>query len=92
MASGSRTRTAKTYLECPECKNIQTIHRKKGKMKEKHHTKHMWCPYCQEVTGHIEVKDEAFFPAWIQEWHEQWEERNQEQNQEYKQACDEKYK
>lgn len=72
MASGSRTRTAKTHLKCPECNYVQTIHRKKSRMKERHHVKHMWCAFYQEVTGHIEVRDEVFVPKWIREWQNQW--------------------
>lgn len=67
MASGSRTRTASTHLECPECNNVVTIHRKKSKMKSKNHTKHLWCFKCKKMTGHIEVKDEAFLPDWLKD-------------------------
>lgn len=65
MAAGSRTRTAETYLTCPECGNVTTIHRKRSRMREKNHIKHMWCFRCKEVTGHIEVKDDVFLPDWL---------------------------
>jgi ribosomal protein L33 len=67
MSSGSRTRTIKTQLQCPECQSVQTIHRKAGKTKEKFHIKHMYCPFCKEITGHIEVKDDIFLPEWLRE-------------------------
>ena len=68
LASGSRTRTAETHLQCPECDHVMTIRRKRSKMRGKNHIKHMWCPTCKEVTGHIEVKDDIFLPKWLREW------------------------
>lgn len=67
MASGSRTRTSITHLECPKCSNVVSLHRKKHKLKSKNHIKHMWCVFCKEITGHVEVKEEAFFPDWLRE-------------------------
>lgn len=67
MSSGGKVRTASTYLQCPECDTIQTIYRKRNRMKEKYHIKHLWCWKCKEVTGHIEVKEEAFYPDWLKE-------------------------
>lgn len=67
MASGAKTRTQQTHLECEICENIVPIHRKRGKMKERNHIKHMYCFRCKETTAHIEVKEAAFFPAWLKE-------------------------
>lgn len=67
MAAGSKTRIASTHLQCPECGNVQTIHRKRSKMREKYHVKHMYCWKCKEVTGHIEVKEDVFLPDWLRE-------------------------
>jgi hypothetical protein len=65
MASGARTATKDTYLECEVCENLVTIRRKRSKMKEKNHKKHMYCYKCKEVTAHIEVKEDAFLPEWL---------------------------
>lgn len=67
MAVGSKTRTAPTHLQCPKCNHIMTIQRKRSKMKEKNHIKHMYCYKCREVTGHIEVKEDVFLPDWLVE-------------------------
>lgn len=69
MASGSKTRTSPTHLQCPQCDNPVTIHRKRSKMREKNHVKHMYCFKCKEVTGHVEVKDDIFLPEWLKEDH-----------------------
>ncbi len=73
MASGSRTKTASTYLECTECGNTTQIHRKKSRLKEKDHIKHMYCFKCINTTAHREVKEDAFVPKWLKEWHTQQE-------------------
>jgi hypothetical protein len=65
MASGARTKTKDTYLECEVCENVVTIHRKRSKMKEKNHLKHMYCYKCKEVTGHVEIKEDVFLPDWL---------------------------
>jgi hypothetical protein len=65
MASGSKTRTATTHLECDCCKNLVTIQRKKSKQKDKGHIKHMYCYKCKETTAHIEVKEDIFLPTWL---------------------------
>lgn len=67
MASGARTSTLPTYLNCEVCNNTVPIFRKRHKMKEKGHVKHMWCFKCKDTTAHIEVKEEAFYPAWLRE-------------------------
>ena len=67
MASGPKTITKTTYLECDECGNVVTIHRKKHKMREKDHVKHMYCFKCKDRTAHIETKDDLFLPEWLRD-------------------------
>ena len=67
MTVGSKTRTAQTFLQCSCCGNINPIFRKRSKMKGKNHIKHMYCYKCKEVTAHVEVKEEAFYPEWVKE-------------------------
>lgn len=67
MASGSKTRTAQTFLQCNCCGNVNPIYRKRSKMKENNHVKHMYCYKCKETTAHIEVKETVFLPEWLRE-------------------------
>lgn len=67
MTVGSKTRTAQTFLQCSCCGNINPIFRKRSKMKAKNHIKHLYCYKCKEVTAHVEVKEEAFYPEWVKE-------------------------
>lgn len=67
MASGSKTKTAATFLQCKGCRNVTQIHRKRSKMREKNHIKHMYCYKCKEVKPHIEVKEDIFLPQWLRE-------------------------
>lgn len=67
MARGSKTVTAETHLECKECGNTMTIHRKRSRMREKNHIKHMYCPTCREETAHIESKEDLFLPLWLRD-------------------------
>ncbi|QEG13573.1 hypothetical protein MARVELLAND_42 [Bacillus phage vB_BspM_MarvelLand] len=68
MASGSKTKTCSTYLQCTECTNVVKIYRKKSRLKEKDHVKHMYCYKCKVITAHLEVKEDVFIPSWIDEW------------------------
>lgn len=43
-----------SYLECPECHEVQIIHRNKARMRSPGHIKDLWCPKCLKVTKHIE--------------------------------------
>jgi len=54
MSGGSHSKKYQAELVCPECGNVAFIWRRMGKSKKSGHTKHMWCPVCQEITGHIE--------------------------------------
>lgn len=45
-------------VKCPRCGNVQTIIRSKSLRKRKNHVKDLWCPFCKEVTKHLEKGDE----------------------------------
>ena len=85
MSVGSRTRTIATKLQCEECGNIQTIHRRVSRQKAKNHLKHMYCyDKCRVITGHREIKGDADLPQWIIDRdaliEEEWErERNEKE-------------
>jgi len=49
--------TSQVELECSECGNRAFIWRRRGKLKEKGHVKHLWCMRCQERTAHVEVRE-----------------------------------
>lgn len=72
MASGARTRTKQTFLQCPCCGTVTSIHRKIGKLKEVDHIKDLWCYKCQDITKQVEVKERAFIPTWIAEFQAQF--------------------
>lgn len=44
-------------LVCSECGNDTTIWRRRSKLKEKGHVKHLWCARCLERTAHVEVEE-----------------------------------
>lgn len=67
LTSSSKIRTAATQLQCEKCHNVQTIHRKRSKMREKNHHKHLYCFKCKETTKHIEVKEDVYLPGWLKE-------------------------
>lgn len=69
MSAGS-VKTVGTELECTQCGNVAPIQRKKGKQREKGHTKHMYCWKCKDTTAHTEVKEDAFLPDWWKEVNE----------------------
>ena len=45
------------FLRCLKCKNIQTIFRRKGKLREIGHYKHIYCIYCKKRTRHVEIDE-----------------------------------
>lgn len=59
--------TKRTYLQCNECDYVFPIFRKRHRMKEKNHVKHMYCPSCKEVKPFLEVKEDPFLPEWLRE-------------------------
>lgn len=44
-------------LYCSKCGKPRIIYRKKGKMREKFHIKHMWCFNCNQKIAHMEIPD-----------------------------------
>lgn len=54
-----KQKASSTILLCPECKKRFKIWRKTSKQKKKGHVKHMFCPYCRQTVGFIELKHEA---------------------------------
>lgn len=46
-----------SHLKCSKCNNIVTVPRKRSKLREDGHTKHMYCPFCQEITPFEENKE-----------------------------------
>lgn len=67
MASGSKTKTKETFLVCECCGNHVQIRRKRNKMREYDHIKHMYCYKCKEVQAHVEKGEEIFYPQWVKE-------------------------
>lgn len=55
-----------TYLQCPVCKHVQTIHRKSCSPREEGHIKDLWCHRCLDITKHLEHKQEWMFEKRIQ--------------------------
>lgn len=43
-----------SWMECERCHERFGIYRKPGKRRKKGHAKHMWCPWCKQVTRHRE--------------------------------------
>jgi hypothetical protein len=72
MASGARTRTKQTFLQCPCCGTVTTIHRKIGKLKELQHVKDLWCWRCKKEQKFLEVKETVFIPKWVDEFQAQF--------------------
>ena len=43
-----------SFMECRVCKEKTPIQRKRGHSRKRGHIKTMWCPWCKQVTQHIE--------------------------------------
>lgn len=43
-------------LRCAVCGRESFIWRRKSRLKEKGHVKHLWCPSCKERVPHVEVR------------------------------------
>lgn len=67
MARRMGKRTKETFLKCPECDNVVTIHRRRSKLKVKNHIKDLYCYKCKDTTKHIELKEDLFLPEWLRE-------------------------
>ena len=44
-------------LRCAVCDHETFIWRRRSRLKEKGHVKHLWCTNCKETTPHVEVRD-----------------------------------
>ena len=67
MGVGTRTHVQQTSLKCTICDSVNTIWRKRSKMKKKSHTKHMYCVKCMTDTAHTELRLDNELPAWLRE-------------------------
>ena len=47
--------TIMVALRCAECDAVQTIRRKRNKLKKVGHRKHLYCVKCEERTLHVEI-------------------------------------
>jgi len=54
MSGGNHGKKKQAELVCPKCGNVSYIWRRGNRLKKEGHVKHMWCPVCEEVTGHVE--------------------------------------
>lgn len=46
-----------TKLKCTKCGNVYPIWRGRGNRRKDGHTKHVYCFKCQEVTAHVEARE-----------------------------------
>ena len=58
MSGGVHVELDQVKLRCAACDELSFIWRRKSKLKEKNHVKHMWCANCRQVTPHVEVRDD----------------------------------
>lgn len=56
-----------TRLECPDCKSIFPIARRKRSQRKSGHIKDLWCSNCKKITKHIEKKDWEYSSLWSEE-------------------------
>ena len=59
MSGGNRSQKAQVKLRCGVCGDEEFIWRRKSKLKERFHVKHLWCPVCKERTPHIEIREDS---------------------------------
>ena len=55
MSGGKKLQ--QVFLECQKCGRTQMIWRKKSRLKEPWHVKHLWCIDCKDRTAHVEVRE-----------------------------------
>lgn len=67
MAVGTRTVTQQTSLKCCECGQVNTIWRKRSKMKKREHLKKLYCIKCKKEVNHTELRLDNELPAWLRE-------------------------
>lgn len=58
MSGGAHAKMKQVWLVCQRCGSAGTIWRRRSKLKEPEHIKHLWCFKCQERTPHMEVREE----------------------------------
>ncbi len=49
--------TEETSLVCLECGNIFNIQRRKSRLKQVGHIKHLYCISCEKIQPHYEIRD-----------------------------------
>lgn len=59
MSGGYNGQVEQVRLRCQSCGNETFIWRRKCKLKEKDHVKHLWCVKCEERTPHIEIREDS---------------------------------
>ena len=57
MSGGYNGKMEQVKLRCAVCDSTAFIWRKKCKLKERDHVKHLWCPNCRDRTPHVEVRE-----------------------------------
>lgn len=60
----SKEKAEETSLVCLECGDIFNIQRRRSKLKQVGHIKHLYCINCGKVQPHYEIKDIKEF-LWI---------------------------
>lgn len=60
MSGGAHGPMEQVSLRCQVCGSVDVIWRRKCRLKEKGHVKHLWCFECQERTAHVEIKEETW--------------------------------
>lgn len=59
MSGGVHGQMKQVKLKCMDCGTESYIWRRKSKLKEKAHVKHLWCRCCMERTAHVEVREDG---------------------------------
>ena len=57
MSGGQHAQMEQVRLRCCECGGECFIWRRRARLKERGHVKHMWCAGCQAVRAHVEVRE-----------------------------------
>lgn len=58
MRGGVHGKMEQVRLKCRLCGNVDTIWRRRSRLKEPDHVKHLWCFKCRERTPHVEIREE----------------------------------
>ena len=43
-----------SVMVCKRCGGTFPIRRRRGRRRKRNHVKTMWCPWCKQVTQHVE--------------------------------------